>query len=113
MCDLEDIVLPSRTCRELARILQEALVNVRKHSEAHHVLVRFALDNGRFKLVVDDDGRGFSFSGRLSLGKLDAARAGPLVIKERVRAIGADLTIESAPGRGARLEVSLPQSSRG
>jgi signal transduction histidine kinase len=113
MCDLEDVALPSRTCRELARILQEALVNVRKHSEAHHVLVRFALDNGRFKLVVDDDGRGFSFSGRLSLGELDAARAGPLVIKERVRAIGADLTIESAPGRGARLEVSLPQSSRG
>jgi signal transduction histidine kinase len=58
--------------------------------------------------VVDDDGRGFDFSGRLSQEELDAARKGPVIIKERVRAIGGELSIESAPGRGARLEITFP-----
>jgi signal transduction histidine kinase len=95
-------------CRELARIVQEALVNVRKHSQAAHVVVRFASHDGRWKLVVDDDGRGFPFAGRFDLAQLDADRRGPLVIKERVRTLGGEITIESTPGRGSRLEITLP-----
>ena len=56
----EAVVLPPRVCREVARIVQEALVNVRKHSGAHRVLVRFQRDNGNWKLVIDDDDRGSS-----------------------------------------------------
>ena len=39
---------------------------------------------------------------------LDLSRRGPVVIKERVRAIGGNLTVDSAPGRGARLEIAIP-----
>jgi signal transduction histidine kinase len=109
----EEVRLPARVCNEVARILQEALVNVRKHSQAENVLVRFASMNGRWKLTVDDDGKGFDFSGRLTQPELDAARLGPVVIKERVRAIGGELTVESASGRGARLEITFPQKSHG
>jgi signal transduction histidine kinase len=109
--DLEDVPLPPRVCRELARIVQEALANVRKHSRARHAVVWFGLQNGYWKLVIDDDGRGFDFAGRLSHAELDAARRGPLVIKERVRSIGGELTIESTPGRGARLEITLPSAA--
>lgn len=108
---LAEVDLPPRTCNELARIVQEALINVRKHSGARHVVVRLASQDGHWKLVIDDDGRGFDFSGRLSLAELDAAHKGPLVIKERVRSIGAELAVESAPGFGARLEITLPQKS--
>lgn len=111
--ELPELVLPPRVCRELARIVQEALVNIRKHSEATHVLVRFAAQTGRLILVIDDDGHGFRFEGRLSQTELDAARKGPVVIKERVRAMGGDLTIESTPGHGARMEITLPQDLRG
>jgi len=106
--DLREISLPPRICTELARIAQEALVNVRKHSGAANVILRLSLENGAGRLVVDDDGRGFDFSGRLSQEGLDAARKGPVIIKERVRAIGGELSIESAPGRGARLEITFP-----
>jgi signal transduction histidine kinase len=106
--DAQEISLPPRTCTELVRVLQEALVNIRKHSGARKVLVRFGRDNGISKLVIEDDGRGFEFAGRLSLAELNAAALGPRVIRERVRSIGADLVIESAPGSGARLEISLP-----
>ena len=106
--DLREISLPPRICSELARISQEALVNVRKHSGARNVILRFSLENGSGRLVVDDDGRGFDFSGRLSQLELDAARKGPVIIKERVRSIGGRLAIESTPGRGARLEITFP-----
>ncbi|HEY7114429.1 MAG TPA: histidine kinase [Thermoanaerobaculia bacterium] len=106
--DLREISLSPRLCAEIARIAQEALVNVRKHSGASNVIVRLTLENEEGRLVVDDDGRGFDFSGRLSQKELDVARKGPVIIKERVRSIGGSLAIESAPGRGARLEITFP-----
>jgi signal transduction histidine kinase len=72
-------------------------------------VVRFGARNGCWKLVIDDDGRGFPFAGRFNLTELDELRQGPTVIKERVRAVGGDLLIESNPGRGARLEIMVPQ----
>ena len=108
--ELRQVNLPPRVCQELARIAQEALVNVRKHSGARNVVVRFGAPNGSWKLVIDDDGHGFDFAGRYSQAELDAARKGPVIIKERVRSVGGELTIESATGRGARLEITLPKS---
>jgi signal transduction histidine kinase len=107
LSEVEDAGQPPRVCRELARITQEALVNVRKHSQAKHVFVRLGATNGSCKLTVEDDGRGFDFSGRMSQNEMEAARKGPGVIKERVRFIEGELTIESSPGEGARLEVSV------
>jgi signal transduction histidine kinase len=107
--ELEEVTLPSSACQELARVVQEGLVNVRKHSGARSVYVRFGAQNGLWKLVIDDDGRGFQFTGRLTLTELDDLHRGPAVIKERVRAIGGDLVIESSPGHGSRLEITVPQ----
>ena len=109
--DVEEVTLPPRTCRELARIVQEALANVRKHSQARNALVWLPHEEGVWKLVIDDDGRGFDFTGHFSHADLDRDRKGPLVIKERVRSIGGELTIESTPGRGARLVIALRPGS--
>lgn len=110
---LEDVTVSPRVATEVARIVQEALANVRKHSNAGAVSVRFDSQDGRWRLVIYDDGRGFDFSGRLSHAELDAARQGPLVIKERVRSIGGELWVESGPGKGARLEITFPQRTHG
>jgi len=107
--ELEEVSLPASACRELVRVVQEGLVNVRKHSGASSVYVRFGAQNGLWKLVIDDDGKGFPFSGRLTLGELDDLHRGPAVIKERVRAMGGDMVIESSPGHGSRLEITVPQ----
>lgn len=106
--ELEVVELPQKVCRELARIVQESLVNVRKHSGAHHVLVRLAQRAGKLLLTVEDDGQGFAFSGRLSEAELETTGKGPAVIRERVRLLAGELTIESNPGHGARLEVRIP-----
>lgn len=111
VCDVPQVSLPPVTCRELAGILREALANVRRHSGAHHVLVRLARQRG-WVLIVEDDGRGFEFSGRLSHVELEESRRGPLVIKQRVRAIEGELTIISRPGQGSRLEIRVPDFAR-
>ena len=109
LMDGDEVVLPQLVCRELARIAQEALVNVRKHSRAKKVMVQLVEGDGRWELIVEDDGAGFPFSGRFSQAELDAARRAPAIIRERVRLIQGELTIESRPGRGARVEVRVPQ----
>jgi signal transduction histidine kinase len=111
--DLKEVGLQRNVCFELTRIVQEGLVNVRKHSAARSVLVRFGAKEGYWILDIDDDGRGFPFSGRLMQNDLDARRVGPTIIKERVRSIGGQLIIETAPGRGTRLEVRVPQEAHG
>ncbi len=112
LCDVGDIFLPPDTCREIAGIVQEALANVLKHSGAEKVMVRLGAHNADWLLIVEDDGRGFEFSGRRSQLELEQMRRGPSVIRERVRAIGGDLTIDSKPGQGARLEIRFPQMAR-
>jgi signal transduction histidine kinase len=109
VCESQQIKVPLRVCRETVRILQEALVNVRKHSGARKVFVRCVPENGHLKVTIDDDGRGFDFAGRLSFAELEATGKGPAVIKERLRSIGGELALESVPGRGARLELLLPR----
>lgn len=108
---VEEIDLPAKVCTELVRIVQEALTNVRKHAAARHVRIGLTAVNGALRLVVDDDGRGFSFSGRLSQAQLDHMRRGPLVIKERVQAMGGELEVESDPGCGSRLAITVPRKT--
>jgi signal transduction histidine kinase len=110
--EIEKVDLPQKVCRELARIVQESLVNIRKHSGARHVLVRLAHRAGNVQLTVEDDGRGFPFSGRLSESELATSGKGPAVIRERVRLLAGELTIESNPGHGARVEVRISQARK-
>ncbi len=106
------VELPQKVCRELSRIVQESLVNVRKHSGARNVLVRLAQRADGLQLTVEDDGRGFPFSGRMSDTELVSSGKGPGVIRERVRLLAGELAIESTPGQGARLEVRIPPAGK-
>ena len=84
-------------------------MNVRKHSQAERVVVKLAADRGTWKLMIEDDGRGFPFTGTLTDAELETVGRGPIVIRERVHLIDGALIIESTPGRGSRLEIRIPQ----
>jgi two-component system sensor histidine kinase DegS len=109
-----NIRLPPSICQEIVRIVQEGLSNVRKHSRARNVAITLCEGgHGEHKLLIADDGEGFGFRGRVTQTQLDASHRGPGVIKERVRLIGGELTIDSSPGQGARLEITIPNESHG
>ena len=112
VCDSPEVSLPPATCREIAGIVREALANVRRHSGAQHALVRLSRQHGGWMLTIEDDGRGFEFSGRFTQAQLDESRRGPLVIQQRVRALDGELTIISKAGHGARLEIKIPDFAR-
>jgi signal transduction histidine kinase/ligand-binding sensor domain-containing protein len=82
------------------RIVQESLSNVIKHSAADSVEVSLQVHGKRVQLLVSDNGRGFSTPGPVS-------GLGLTGMRERAAILGADLRIESAPGRGTRIVLSL------
>jgi signal transduction histidine kinase len=108
LLDADEISLPPTVCRELARIVQEALVNVRKHSGAKQVVVQLIEAGGNWELIIEDDGAGFPFAGKILQAELDSTGRVPAIIRERVRLIQGELTIESNPGQGARLQILVP-----
>jgi signal transduction histidine kinase len=80
--------------------VQEALTNVARHSGASRASVLAAAHEGRLRVVVEDDGRGFD-------PEAPTARMGLAGIRERVELIGGRLRIESAPGAGTAVIVDL------
>jgi PAS domain S-box-containing protein len=87
----------------LYRICQEALHNVVKHAAARHVQIELRRDGGCVCLIVSDDGTGFDPTTASRGGHLGLAG-----IRARLERFGGRLTIESAPGIGTRLEISVP-----
>jgi signal transduction histidine kinase len=106
--EFDRVDLPPRACSEVARVVQEALVNVRKHSGAHNVFVRFTMADGVCRLSIDDDGCGFPFTGRLTQATPEQSTQWPRVINERVRLLGGAMSVISVPTQGARLDISIP-----
>lgn len=106
----QDLRIPTRVCREIFQIYKESLQNIKKHAKAGHVVVKLDHDETRALLVIDDNGEGFDFSGKYTGDELDNLRLGPISIKERARHVGGNLTLESNPGRGARLTIEIPLS---
>ncbi len=95
----------------LFRIVQTALANVLQHSGAEHVEVRLRRGEGGVDAEVLDDGEGFDFDEALLKGVREG-RLGLAGIGGRVRLLGGEVSIESAPGKaGTRISIWLPEWS--
>lgn len=99
--------MPAASEIQLLRIVQEALSNCRKHSNAERVDIRFSRRGGELVVEIEDNGSGFHM-GRTNRGGWP--QFGIQCMKERALAIGGTLEIESAPQRGTRVVVRLPHS---
>jgi signal transduction histidine kinase len=92
---------------ELLQIVREALYNAQKHSSASRVAVTIARADNMLEIGIEDNGKGFQFSGRYTLDELELLRLGPVSIKRRVRTLGGEMTLDSRPGQGAGLKIRL------
>jgi len=93
----------------LLRIVQEALANVRKHANAHNAWISFGKRANRFEMVVADDGQGFEPKATPVDGSPQSF--GLASMRERAASLNGELTIDSRPGRGTRVLVSIPLKS--
>jgi signal transduction histidine kinase len=97
--------LPSRIEIVLYRVTQEALNNVVKHAQATRVSVLVYRRPDSVALVVEDDGQGFDVD---TLHKQTSEGLGLMGMRERVSLLTGELVIESAPGEGTTIKVTLP-----
>lgn len=106
-CQGDTSRLPQRTAIELVRIVQEALVNVRKHSGASRVEVRLADADAGWRLTIEDDGCGMA---PRDDGGASPRWRWPAIIRERTRAIGGALAVASPAGHGLKLDITVPEA---
>jgi PAS domain S-box-containing protein len=97
--------LPDAIEIALYRILQEALTNVVKHAGARRVSLRVRRTSGEVTLVVADDGHGFVPDARAAAS---AGGLGLVGIRERVALLRGSAAVESRPGGGTTIRVSVP-----
>jgi signal transduction histidine kinase len=107
---IDEPSLPAKACHEVARIVQEALVNVRKHSRATHVEVIVNNDGRDFVLIIEDNGEGSELDSWQYSEKGSPRSWQPAVIRERVLLLKGSLRIERKPASGVRLLIKFPMS---
>jgi signal transduction histidine kinase len=99
----EEPGLEGRAEHEVFRIVQEALTNAVRHSQAARVTVTVANGDG-LDVTIRDDGHGFEPGARNVRGK----RLGLTSMRDRASVLGGRLTIESSPGRGSTVHLEVP-----
>jgi signal transduction histidine kinase len=93
--------LPGEVSVELLRILQEALINARRHSGARNIEVRLRTEGEAVLARVIDDGRGFDPAST-------QAGVGLSAMRERVKGLGGKIEVRSPPGEGTKVTVRIP-----
>jgi signal transduction histidine kinase len=99
--------LPPEIEVTLFRITQGILGNILEHSEAKNTHIGFNCDAQKCQLSISDDGKGFDVS---KITRIDprGRGAGLFTIKERARLVGGNCHIDSRPGKGTRITVTIP-----
>lgn len=108
---VDEPVLAPECSLILYRVVQEALTNIAKHSEAKSIEVILKKKDEGVLLSVSDDGAGFDFAATLrrpARRREDRVRLGLRGLRERLELLGGTMGIVSKPGLGTRLEVTLP-----
>jgi len=107
--DNVDGLFPKDTAMNFYRVVQESLNNILKHSRARKASLRLERDVREVQLQIEDAGRGFRAGKRAAGGD----GMGLKNIAERVRLLGGRLKIDSRPGRGTRIDVTIPVPETG
>lgn len=102
----EPVPLHPSTEVALLRTVQEALANAGRHAEASRVVVSVSYLGDEVTVDVDDDGVGFD--GRIGVVRPGSGGFGLVGMRERVLAVGGTLAIETAPGEGTTVAVTVP-----
>ena len=97
--------LPSLVELVFYRVIQEALTNVAKHSEAGHVSILLERSGDTVRASIQDDGRGFDVAATLRSRERGLGLFG---MHERLTLVGGDFRIESETGRGTRVVAEVP-----
>ncbi len=95
----------------LFRAVRELLFNVIKHAKASRAIVKIQRAQNQLQVVVEDDGVGFQEE-QVSLSAAPSHGYGLFSMRERITYFGGSLNIESHPGQGARVTLTMPMECK-
>lgn len=101
----EPLRLPSRMEISVYRLMQEALQNASVHAQANQTQVALAFAPDCLQLAVVDNGRGFDLT---AVQRHNSGHLGLLGMQERAESLGGNLLIDTAPGRGTTVTLTVP-----
>lgn len=112
-CDVANFGLSADCQVQLMHIVQEALVNVRKHAGAKNVKLMVEEINHDLVFTIEDDGRGIGSGGRgRRVSGLSPEGVGLRIMRERADSIAANLSWTQVSGSGTRVTLRIPSASR-
>lgn len=103
----DDIQFDKQTLLILARLLQEILLNIRKHAQAKQITIILETTSTHFHLTVKDDGIGFDLA-EISNQSKKKGGTGTKIMPIKAKAIGAKIGIKSTPGQGTTVQIRVP-----
>ena len=101
--------LPQTLEAGLFRIVQEATTNAFKYADAQRMGIKFGVDSNQYTITIRDWGRGFDPESVVA-DPQQGSRMGLIGIRERARLWGGQCRIESQPGQGTQITVSIPRA---
>jgi PAS domain S-box-containing protein len=105
-CDESDIQVNDLLATTAFRVVQESLTNIARHAEASSVRISLRRDHRVLRVIVRDNGRGFDTA---AVARKKAF--GFFGMRERVLSVGGSATVESTPGAGTTVSITLPLRS--
>ena len=100
---------PEGAVEQVFRLVQEAALNAARHAEASIIWVRISGTDRELRLAIEDNGKGYPFTGRFELADLAELGKGPLILRERVAALNGNLMLETG-STGTRVVMTLPSA---
>src|SRR5690606_40690943 len=97
-------MLTSKTATSLFRIVQEAVNNAVKHADAAEICIHIIQATSTLSICITDNGKGFTIGETAGIG-LDN-------IKQNVAEISGSLIMESIPGKGTKIQASIPMGTK-
>jgi two-component system nitrate/nitrite sensor histidine kinase NarX len=105
----DPLLLPPEHEEQILPIAQEALLNAHHHAQAKQIALRLERQADRIEMTIQDDGKGFDPTRARGNGE---GHFGLSIMRARAARIGAELHVDSEPGRGTRVRLSWTQEDR-
>lgn len=105
----EPFEFAAEIANQLLRVIQEALTNIRKHSQTNKARVHCTYGNQVAQFVIEDDGIGFELG---AISQKNGQHFGLQIMRERIFSVGGTLEYDSSPGKGTRIIIEIPMMNQ-
>jgi len=107
----DDAIIPYYMSSTIYKVIQEAMNNIQKHSQAKNVSIAVHISTNALTVMISDDGKGFEKTGTDAYAKghgISSSGFGLQGMRERIEIVKGSMEVDSKPGEGTRIRFDIP-----